>query len=70
MTQEQFNKMMDNYINTLAQQPATWEQSALVWAQENGLLVGDETGKLMPKKFMTRGELATVLQRYDEQKHQ
>lgn len=70
MTQEQFNKMMDNYINTLAQQPATWEQSALVWAQENGLLVGDETGKLMPKKFMTRGELATVLQRYDAQQHQ
>lgn len=38
------------------------------WAVRNGLLQGDEHGRLMPKKFMTRGEFMTVLQRYDNQK--
>ena len=63
MTQEQFNKFMDNYIEELANRPVTWEQSALDWAVAQGLFKGDEQNRLMPKKFMTRGELATVLQR-------
>lgn len=67
MTQEQFNIMMNNYLAALAQEPTTWEQDAMVWAQQNGLMYGDDTGNLMPKKFMTRGEVATVLKRYSEQ---
>lgn len=66
MTQEQFNAMMNTYLANLSQQPATFEQDALVWAQQNGLMFGDSTGNLMPKKFMTRGEFATVLKRYSE----
>lgn len=66
MTQEKFNEMMNNYLTELAKQPATWEQGACSWAQSEGLMVGDETGNLMPKKFMTRGELVTVLQRMYE----
>jgi hypothetical protein len=64
MTQEKFNEMMDNYIASLAEKDATWEANAMAWAQEKGLMNGDEKGRLMPKKFMTRGELAAVLQRY------
>lgn len=63
MTQEQFNKMMDQYLKDLEKQPVTWEQGALLWAQANGIMNGDETGNLMPKRFITRGEIATVLQR-------
>ena len=63
MTQEKFNEMMENYLTELAMKPATWEQNACLWAQSKGLIAGDNTGNVMPKKFMTRGELATVLQR-------
>lgn len=66
MTQEKFNEMMNNYLVELAKQPATWEQSACTWAQSEGLMVGDSTGNLMPKKFITRGELVVVLQRLYE----
>lgn len=68
MTQEQFNKMMDNYLAELNNKLATFEQDALVWAQQNGLMQGNESGNLMPKRFLTRGEFAVVLKRYDEKK--
>lgn len=62
MTQEKFNELMKNYLETLASEdPASWEVNALVWAQQNGLLKGDTTGRLMPHSSMTRGELAIVL---------
>lgn len=64
MTQEKFNEMMNVYIEQQANQDATFEQDALIWAQNNGLLVGDEKGRLMAKKFMTRGEFIVVLQRF------
>ncbi len=63
MTQEKFNEMMNNYLTSLAKQPATWEQSALSWAQTNGLMIGNDKGEMMPKKFVTRGELVTILER-------
>ena len=66
MTQEKFNEMMNNYLAELAKQPATWEQPGLTWGQTMGLMVGDDAGNLMPKKFMTRGEMITVLNRFYE----
>lgn len=66
VTQEQFNEMMDNYLAKLANEPATWEQSDANWGQQNGLLVGDATGNLMTKKFITRGEFISVLHRYNK----
>lgn len=66
MTQEKFNEMMNSYIETLANKDATFEQDALNWAVTNGLLVGDEKGRLMAKKYMTRGEFAVVLKRYHD----
>jgi hypothetical protein len=38
ITQEQFNQMMDNYLNGLAAAEPTWEQEALDWAVSNGLM--------------------------------
>lgn len=66
MTQEKFNEMMNNYLIEISKEPASFEQDALVWAQSNGLLFGDDKGNLMPKKFTTRGELAIVLKRFME----
>lgn len=70
VTQEDFEKMMAVYLKKLAAEQATqpWEINALAWAQQNGILQGGGDGNLMPHKFITRGEMATVLQRYDEKK--
>ena len=66
MTQEKFNEMMETYLAQLSNLPATWEKDAMDWAQSIGLMAGNNQGQLMPKRFMTRGELATVLKRYSE----
>lgn len=66
MTQEKFNEMMEAYLTQLASLPTTWEKDAMDWAQSTGLMVGNSQGQLMPKRFITRGELATVLKRYSE----
>lgn len=66
MTQEKFNEMMNNYLVELAKKPADWDKSAIDWAVANGLIAGDENGQLMPKKFLTRGEMATIMKRYAE----
>lgn len=63
MTQEQFNKMMDNYLAQLAQQPTTWAGPQMAWAKEHGIIKGDNTGNDMPLKFCSRQEVVTMLQR-------
>ena len=64
MTQEQFNVMMNNWIAAQASEEAgTWSVEAREWAERNGLVKGDDKGRKMYKKFMTREELITVLYR-------
>ena len=62
MTQEQFNKMMDNYLIQLAkQEPSEWSKDCRTYCEEKGLIKGDEKGNKMYKKFVTREELASML---------
>lgn len=62
MTQEQFDAMMDNYLKRLAQkEPSDWSESARTWAEENGVISGDENGNKQYKKFCTREELLQIL---------
>lgn len=64
VTQEQFNEMMNNYLIELAkQEPSDWSREGREWAEANGIVLGDDQGNKMYKKFMTREELVTVLQR-------
>ena len=64
MTQEQFNTMMNNWIAEQADKDAnTWSEDARTWAEKNGLVNGDEKGRKMYKKILTREELVTVLYR-------
>ena len=63
MTYETWKQYMDRYLKELADEPATWEAKAMEWGQKQGLIKGDDKGRLMPKKFMTRGEVMTVLAR-------
>lgn len=69
MTQERFNEMMEVYLKQLASQPAdNWAKKDLAWAEKEGLIKGDENGNVMPRKFLTREEMAAILHRYDGQK--
>ena len=64
MTQQQFNAMMENYLCGLAdREPSAWSAQARAWAEENGILTGDETGRKQYKSFLTREQLVVILQR-------
>ena len=64
MTQEKFNAMMDTWIAEQAQKDASdWSAEARAWAEGAGLIAGDETGRKMYKKHLTREEFITVLYR-------
>lgn len=66
VTQEQFNEMMATYLQEQANKDATWEKDAMEWAVAEGLFVGDDQGRLMPKSYLTRGQFATVMKRMAE----
>ena len=64
MTQERFNELMTNYLTELAaKDPNAWSADARTWAEDNGYIKGDEKGRKMYKKFMTREEMIQVLYR-------
>ena len=67
MTQEQFNAMMKEYWRSLAEkEPSAWSAQARAWAEKEGLVVGDESGKMQYRAFVTREQLAVILKRLEE----
>lgn len=66
MTQQEFNNMMNVYLQQLAlQDPSQWSMNARNWAESSGIIQGDENGNKMYRKFVTREELAEVLRKFD-----
>lgn len=64
MTQETFNAHMDAYLAQLAEkEPSAWSGDARAWAEENGLIAGDERGEKQYKSFVTREQMTVFLQR-------
>ena len=64
MTQAEFDKMMENYLARLRQDPPSdWSRGAREWAEKNGIIKGDENGDKQYKAFVTREQLVTFLQR-------
>ena len=64
MTQEKFNEMMNAWLAQQVELPAdSWSQEARDWAEKNALVKGDEQGRKMYKKPLTREEFITVLHR-------
>lgn len=62
MTDEQFAEYMNRYLANLRNKPAdTWAEGYLSWAKENGIMAGNDSGNLMPQSFLTRQEMATML---------
>lgn len=68
MTQEQFNKMFDNYLAQMAKEEPTagWGKEAVDWAIKEGLATGGNNGEMMAKKLITRQEVFTLLKRFAE----
>lgn len=67
MTQDQFNTMMDTWIAQQAEKdPGTWSATERTWAESTGLVKGDEKGRKLYKKFLTREEFVVVLSRFAE----
>ena len=65
MTQEQFDKMMDNYLERLAKKtPSGWSAEARTWAEKAGIIKGDGTSK-KDQSFCTREELVQILHRWE-----
>ena len=66
MTQEKFDAMMDDYLARRAQwPPSAWSEAARLWAQEAGLVAGDEGGARY-RSFATREEVVQMLYRLDQ----
>lgn len=64
MTQEKFNEMMDAWLaEQAAKEASAWSAEARNWAERNGLITGDNAGRKMYKKPLTREELVAVLHR-------
>ena len=64
MTQAQFDAMMEDYLNRLAQQePSDWSAEEREWCEDNGLIKGDENGDKQYKMFVTLEQMAVFMQR-------
>ena len=65
MTQQEFNERIEAYFRSLAQrEPAPWSAEARAWAEQTGLIAGDETGNKQYKSFLTREQLVELLRRF------
>lgn len=65
VTQEQFNSMMNTWINEQAKKDASsYSAEARTWAEKNGLISGNSSGQKMYKKQITREEFIVVLYRF------
>ena len=62
MTQERFNELMNNYLQSLAkEEPSPWSQEAREWCESNGIIEGGSDGHKMYRKPLTREEMASIL---------
>ena len=64
MTQEQFDKMLDDYFKRRAEEaPGKWSEEDRKWAEENGIVRGDDGGNKQYRSFVTKEEAVVMLHR-------
>lgn len=67
VTQEQFNSMMDVWLEDRANWAATdFSREAREWAEGTGLILGDTSGRKQYKSFCTREQVLVFLHRMRE----
>ncbi len=72
VTQTEFNNMYKKMLSELeTKEPSNWKElgEAIEWAKTEGIVKGDENGRLMMQKPMTRQEMVLMLYRaYQKEK--
>lgn len=64
MTQDRFDEMMTEYLTRQATAaPGDWSADARRWAEEKGLIRGDERGEMAYGRFCSREEVVVMLYR-------
>lgn len=64
VTYDTFKEYMDQYlIERAAKQPDGWSSEARAWAEEKGIINGDDQGRKKYKSWTTREELIEILYR-------
>lgn len=64
MTKEQVLEIIKEYENgKAAAEPSDWSQEARTWAEGNGLIAGDGSGKMQYKSACTREQMVVFLYR-------
>jgi hypothetical protein len=67
MSYEQWKEYMERYRKELRELPGSdWSQDARDWAIQNGVFRGDEKGNAMWQDFITREQVAQVMERLHE----
>ena len=67
MNTEDFAKFMDEWLTDRSkEQPANWSADSRKWAEDNGLIKGDDKGNLQYLSFVTREQLVVFLERIVE----
>ena len=65
MTQEQFNAMMENWLEQRAKkEPSNYSAEARSWAESEGIILGDSAGNKQYQSFCTREQMITFLNRF------
>ncbi len=68
MTAEQFDVMMQGWLERLKNEPPSqWSEGARKWAEDSGLIKGDQQGNLQYHSLVTREQLVVFLQRLAQQ---
>ena len=68
VTQEQFNQMMDVWLEDQKKKPASnYAKADLEWAEKNKLIFGDQNGNLMPQSLIKRQDVIVIIRRFWEQ---
>lgn len=66
VTQAEFDKMYQAMVQKVAEEnPSNWKDldAAIKWAKQEGILKGDQNGRLMMQKPLTRQEMILMLYR-------
>lgn len=67
MTQDKFNQMAEAWMESKREaEPGSWSKEQREWAEEQGLITGDEKGRKLYKTYLTREEFVVVLYRFFE----
>lgn len=64
MTQEKFDRMMEDYLRRRAElPPEAWSEQARAYCEAHGIFVGDPNGAKRYQSFITREEAAQIVYR-------